>query len=138
MIDKAVIVRRLTALDEYYSDLIEARDISFEKFSSNKVSRRYIERTLHMAIEACLDVANHIISYEGFRESINNQDTFAVLQENGILDDELADQLKEMAKFRNVLVHDYLRVRADIVYGILQDRLEDLRQFGSVIQSIFL
>ena len=128
MIDKAVIVRRLTALDEYYSDLIEARDISFEKFSSNKVSRRYIERTLHMAIEACLDVANHI----------NNQDTFAVLQENGVLDDELADQLKEMAKFRNVLVHDYLRVRADIVYGILQDRLEDLRQFGSAIQSIFL
>lgn len=66
MVEPETIVRRLTVLEEYCSDLDEARQtISWENFSHDKVVRRYVERTLHMAVEACLDIANHIISYEG-------------------------------------------------------------------------
>ncbi|HZK18115.1 MAG TPA: HepT-like ribonuclease domain-containing protein [Clostridia bacterium] len=60
---------------------VPRRDFDWGKFAHDKVVRRYVERTIHMAIEACLDIANHIVSYEGFREPADNKDTFQVLCE---------------------------------------------------------
>ena len=114
MVEKETIVRRLTFLEEYCSDHDEARqNINREKFQ-DKVVRRYIERTLHMAIEACLDIANHIVSYEGYREPVDNKDIFQVLFEQKILDERLTENLKKMAQFRNVIVHDYIRIQPEM------------------------
>ena len=139
MVEKETIVRRLTFLEEYCSDLDEARQsINWENFSQDKVIRRYIERTLHMAVEACLDIANHIISYEGYREPVDNKDIFQVLFEQKILDKKLMENLKKMAQFRNVVVHDYIRIQPEIVYAILQKNLGDILGFASTIKERFL
>ncbi|MGI5859262.1 MAG: type VII toxin-antitoxin system HepT family RNase toxin [Tepidanaerobacteraceae bacterium] len=131
-------MRRLTFLEEYCSDLDEARqNINREKFQ-DKVVRRYIERTLHMAIEACLDIANHIVSYEGYREPVDNKDIFQVLFEQKILDERLTENLKKMAQFRNVIVHDYIRIQPEIVYAILQKNLGDILEFANLIKERFL
>jgi uncharacterized protein YutE (UPF0331/DUF86 family) len=138
MVEKETIVRRLTFLEEYCSDLDEARqNINREKFQ-DKVVRRYIERTLHMAIEACLDIANHIVSYEGYREPVDNKDIFQVLFEQKILDERLTENLKKMAQFRNVIVHDYIRIQPEIVYAILQKNLGDILEFANLIKERFL
>ncbi|MCG1011489.1 DUF86 domain-containing protein [Tepidanaerobacter sp. GT38] len=139
MVDRETIVRRLTLLEEYYTDLDEARQkLSWEKFERDKVVRRYIERTLHMAIEACLDIANHIIAYEGYREPIDNKDAFQVLYEQGILKEGLTENLKKMAQFRNVIVHDYIRVQPEIVFTILQRNQGDILEFANIIKEKFL
>lgn len=138
MVEKETIVRRLTFLEEYCSDLDEARqNINREKFQ-DKVVRRYIERTLHMAIEACLDIANHIVSYEGYREPVDNKDIFQVLFEQKILDERLTENLKKMAQFRNVIVHDYIRIQPEIVYAILQKNLGDILEFANLVKERFL
>jgi uncharacterized protein YutE (UPF0331/DUF86 family) len=104
MVEKEVILRRLTLLEEYCNDLEEAkRNISWERFSQNKVFKRYIERTLQMAIEACLDIGNHIISYEGYREPVDNKDVFEVLHEQMIINEELKDRLKKWSNFAMLL-----------------------------------
>ncbi len=139
MVEKETIVRRLTFLEEYCSDLDEARQsINWENFSQDKVIRRYIERTLHMAVEACLDIANHIISYEGYREPVDNKDIFQVLFEQKILDKKLMENLKKMAQFRNVIVHDYIRVQPETVYAILQKNFGDVLEFANLIKERFL
>jgi len=139
MVDRETIVRRLTLLEEYYTDLDEARQkLSWEKFERDKVVSRYIERTLHMAIEACLDIANHIIAYEGYREPIDNKDAFQVLYEQGILKEGLTENLKKMAQFRNVIVHDYIRVQPEIVFTILQRNQGDILEFANIIKEKFL
>ncbi len=139
MVEKEVIVRRLVRLEEYYNDLEDARKtLDWAEFDSNKIVRRYVERTLHIAIEACLDIANHIITYEGYREPIDNKDAFQVLYEQRILSLELAENLKKMAQFRNVIVHDYIRIQPEIVYQILRKNLGDLLKFACVIKKNFL
>ncbi|MGI5859111.1 MAG: type VII toxin-antitoxin system HepT family RNase toxin [Tepidanaerobacteraceae bacterium] len=99
---------------------------------------RYVERTLHMAVEACLDIANHIISYEGYREPVDNKDVFQVLFEQKILDERLMENLKKMAQFRNVIVHDYIRIQPEIVYAILQKNLGDILEFANLVKERFL
>ncbi|GAQ24125.1 type VII toxin-antitoxin system HepT family RNase toxin [Tepidanaerobacter syntrophicus] len=139
MVEKETIVRRLAFLEEYCRDLDEARQtITFDTFTRDKIVRRYIERTLHMAVEACLDIANHIISYEGYREPLDNKDIFQVLFEQEIIDEKLKESLKKMAQFRNVIVHDYVRIQPEIVYNILQKNLGDIYDFANIVKNKFL
>ena len=77
MVDQAVIQRLLVQLEEYFRDLDEIKSkYMLVDYKKNKIIRRYTERTLQVAIEVCLDLASHIISYKGFREPLDNKDCF--------------------------------------------------------------
>jgi uncharacterized protein YutE (UPF0331/DUF86 family) len=82
-----------------------------------------------VSIESGIDICNHIISQNGYRTPDDYADTFQVLAEKGAFDSEFAGTLKEMAKFRNRLVHLYLEIDDGQVYEILQNRLEDFKNF---------
>lgn len=139
MVEKEVILRRLVLLEEYLRDLEDVgKTATWEQFSADKVIRRYVERTLHMAIEACLDMTNHIISYEGLREPRTNRDSFDILREHGLLEADLSEKLKKMAQFRNVIVHDYIRLQPEIVYAVLTKHLIDISAFGKTIKQAYL
>lgn len=120
-------------LEEYISDLENVKDTSLQEFTDNKILRRFVERTLQLAMEACLDIGSHVISASGFREPHFGRDVFLILAENGWLDRDLSDRLQSMAGFRNVLVHDYATLDDEVVFGVLQTRLSDLRDFGTAI-----
>lgn len=55
-----------------------------------------------------------------------------VLGEAGLLDGALQAAMVRMAKFRNVIVHEYARVDAEIVVRILGQHLDDLTRFRRV------
>lgn len=133
MVDKEVVERLLGLLEEYVGDLESVQDISFDEYKSTKQVKRFVERTLQIAIEACLDLGNHIIADEGLREPEDNKDVFKVLAEAGIIDAKLLGSLQPMASFRNLIVHDYGKIDDEIVFGILQRRLEDFREYSKMI-----
>jgi uncharacterized protein YutE (UPF0331/DUF86 family) len=74
-------------------------------------------------------MCNHVISRNGFRAPEDYGDTFRVMNEEGALEQDFSDELVNMAKFRNRLVHIYLEVENKQVYEILQDRLGDFKKF---------
>jgi uncharacterized protein YutE (UPF0331/DUF86 family) len=82
-----------------------------------------------VAIESAIDIGNHLIARNGYRVPEDYGDTFVVMGEVGALDREFADELRNMAKFRNRLVHLYWEVDDRQVYGILQNRLDDFKRF---------
>lgn len=133
MDEESVVQARLKLLAEYISDLKEFHNASFQEYQDNKLIRKSVERTLHTAIEACLDIGHHIIAEEGFRSPEDNKDVFAVLGEEGIVPGELVPQLVKMARFRNLLVHEYAQIDNTIVYGILKRRLSDFDEFAQAI-----
>ncbi len=82
-----------------------------------------------VAIEAAIDMCNHIISRNGYRSPEDYSDTFAVLGEQGAFDCSFTNELKDMAKFRNRLVHIYWEIDDDKIYEILLTRLDDFKYF---------
>ena len=82
-----------------------------------------------VAIESCIDLCNHIIAQNGYRVPEDYGDTFTVMAEVGALEPSFAEELKEMAKFRNRLVHIYWQVDDSIVYDIMTTKLEDIKDF---------
>jgi uncharacterized protein YutE (UPF0331/DUF86 family) len=67
------------------------------------------------------------------REPRDNKDLFLVLFENGFISEPVSNAMIKMAKFRNIIVHDYARIDPEIVVGILQKNLEDLKSFSREI-----
>lgn len=90
---------------------------------------------LIVAIEACIDICNHVISKNGFRVPEDYADTFGVMAEAGALEKEFADRLKDMAKFRNRLVHIYWEVDERQIHEILRTRLGDFGAFVGALSN---
>ncbi len=96
---------------------------------------RFVEHTLQMAIQAALDVASHIVSDERLGEPRTNRELFDLLESAGFVNPDLAESLRKMAGFRNILVHAYEIVDPSIVQEIVESHLEDLLNFTQAIRS---
>ena len=133
MVDEALILRKLAELDQYYSQLKEYKNTTADQYSDDWKIQRIIERTLQMMIETCADIAGHIIADKGFRIPKSYADTFKVLQEEKILDKKLYAVMEKIAKFRNIVVHHYDKVDAEIVTTILKNDLADFISYKEAI-----
>ena len=136
MVDKTLVLRKLAELDQYLSQVKEYAGISIEQYESSWKTQRIIERTLQMMIETCVDIAGHIISDRAFRTPTSYSDTFKILHENGALPVELFAKMEKMAKFRNIVVHHYDSIDAEIVVEILKRDLDDFAGFQAAIISL--
>ncbi len=133
MVDKALVLRKLSELEEYLDQIREYADITVADYSKDWKTQRIVERTLQMMIETCVDIAGHIISDKEYRVPKSYADTFRVLHEENILEKELFDTMEKMAKFRNIVVHHYDKVDAEIVVGILRRNLNDFLRYKETI-----
>jgi len=133
MVDAVLIEKILGDIKSNVNELRQATDITWEIYRTDMRSRRFVERTLHILIEACIDVAQHIISDERLREPVSYRDTFAVLAENGIIKADYLNQMENMSSFRNLIVHYYERIDDASVYGFSKNNLSD---FDVFVESI--
>ena len=133
MVDETLILRKLSELDQYFKQIKEYEGITVAEYSDDWKIQRIIERTLQMMIETCVDIAGHIIADKGYRTPTSYSDSFRVLHEEKVLSDKLFSALEKMAKFRNIVVHHYDKVDAEIVVGILKKDLKDFKGYRDAI-----
>ena len=129
--DRLILLRNEVAYLKRERDQLQ----SFEAYRDDPRLRRAIERAIQVAIELCLDIARRLISLKALRYPADNQDAFRVLVEEGIVLPDLLPSLLDMARFRNLIVHDYARIDDAKVYVILQKRLGDFDAYAAAITA---
>ncbi|SFF95648.1 Uncharacterized conserved protein YutE, UPF0331/DUF86 family [Desulfotomaculum arcticum] len=90
-----------------------------------------------IAIEAAIDLCNHIIANKMYRTPEDYADTFRVMQEVGVFTEKFTDSLVQMAKFRNRLVHIYWDIDEEMLHTFMQNDLMDLEQVIIQLGKIF-
>jgi uncharacterized protein YutE (UPF0331/DUF86 family) len=133
LVDKSLILRKISEIETYRSQIEEFSNITTKEYKEDWKTQRIVERTLQIMIEICVDISNHIISEGGMRVPVSYADAFKILHENGVIDSDLLDTMAKMAKFRNVVVHQYEEVDAEIVVLILKKHLCDFERFKEAI-----
>lgn len=93
-----------------------------EERRADQMWLRGVKYALVNAIEACIDLAQHVCSSEGWGPPRDNAEAMLVLGRHGVLEPDLAERMRAAVGFRNVLVHQY----GDVDDEIVQDRLGDL------------
>jgi uncharacterized protein YutE (UPF0331/DUF86 family) len=128
LFDQEIVVRLTTELRKSVArlrDLSKLAEAEFLKDPDKIGSAKY---HFIVAIECCIDMCNHVIARNGFRAPEDYGDTFRVMSEESALKPDFSDELVNMAKFRNRLVHLYWEVEDPLVYEILQTRLDDFKK----------
>lgn len=127
MIDEDRVLRLLRSIADDIAILRQEAEASDER-RRDPIWLRGIKYTFVTAIEACVDVAQHICATEGWGPPADNGDAVRLLGQHGVLTPELATSMRKAVGFRNVLVHDYIEVDDEIVAGRLKG-LSDLDEF---------
>jgi len=122
------IERRLQRLRECLLKLEPLRDKKKHEFLEDPYLRDIVERNLEVAAQACIDIANRIISIEHLEKPRDYYEAILRLGEARILPPDFARHLAPLAGFRNILIHEYLEIDWDEVYQNLQE-LKDLYSF---------
>lgn len=137
MVDPQRVRALLGRLAERLSRLRAYADLSTERYLENAEKVAASKYFLLTSIEDALSVANHVIASEGMRSPVDLADSFRVLRDAQILDPPLSERLQAMARFRNLLVHEYATVDDARVHHFLREDLKDLDSFASAILSAF-
>lgn len=132
-----IIPERLLLLRDEVLYLKHERDAlhTFQEYLDDTRLRKAVERSLQVSMEICLDIGRRLIALEGFRYPDDNQSVFAILAEERIVPANLLPALLDMARFRNLVVHDYARIDDAKVYAILRTRLGDFDAFAEAVRA---
>lgn len=136
MVNKNVLATRLERLREYLDILESIQAIEEDRFVKDPFVYGTAERNLHLAIECLLDIGNHVISDRGYPKPESYADIFRLLAEKEVIPQSLYEELAGMAGFRNVLVHDYLRLDRKKIYQVLCQKLPFLREMGAIFSEM--
>jgi len=133
VVDRDLILRKLSDLETYLNQLAAYRELDLAAYRGDWRTQRIVERTLHLAIETCMDVADHIVADRKLRVPETAAATFEILGDAEVLSRTLAESLGRMVGFRNILVHDYARIDPAIVLRVLGTDLKDVERFREAI-----
>ena len=128
-LEREVIEGKFDIIDRNLSFLEEIKRLSLEQFLESYRDVQAAKYSLLEIVEACIDVANYIISVKGFRRAEEYSEMFKVLKEEGVIGKGLATKLEDMSRFRNLLVHRYGEVDNRRVLEIIKYNLKDIEEF---------
>jgi len=132
VVDADILRRRIDALLDYLARLERFAALDRQQFAGDPDTHHLAERYLHLAIEAALDIANHLIADAGFEAPETYRDAFAILTRHAVLEPALGQRLQAWAGLRNILVHAYLSIDHGMTWDAIARDLGDLRQLAAV------
>lgn len=135
MVDAQTVRVRLRARDHYLARLEGHAAIPRQQFVDDSAAHDLAERHAHLAVQAMLDIANHLAAEAGWPSPESYRHAFAVLAQHGVIDSELAQSPAGWAGLRNVLVHLDLAIDHARVHEILQTKLHGPKAFATAVRK---
>ena len=124
---------KLNALGDYLQILKSFGKVTETELKKDPVKRGAVERYLQLAAEVVLDVAGQLIAEYRYRTPEDYKESILILGEEGVLPQDFAKRFAKIAGFRNILVHDYLKIDYQKVADNLNNRLGDFEKFTKAI-----
>ena len=130
------ILSHLRELSESLEDWRRYQSISIEELRMDRDKRNMVLHALLISIQSAIDIATYIIAEKGLRKPSTYRETFEILEEGQIIPEDLANDLSDLAGFRNVLVHIYWELDMDVIHGILRNDLKVLLTFEKLVKEL--
>lgn len=132
MTDSEVVRERRRALRTYIEVLRTFADTTLEVLEHNFERRWAVLHGLQLAIECVQDISAHLVAGRHLGSPTNHTEAIDLLSEGEVLPRDLAVRIRRMPGFRNVIVHEYLRVDLARVLHYLS-HLEDFEEFSDAV-----
>jgi len=126
---KESIERCVQQIRQYYA---MPSELPFEK---DHLKQDAIAANLQRAAEQAIDLANHVIRKDKLGLPKESKESFEILARAKVIPQELADKLKGMVGFRNIMVHQYQEMDIKIMVDVIEHHLDDLVVFTNHVME---
>ena len=134
MYNTKVLERHIADMESAVQTLYKLKRYSIEEIESDREILWAVERGLQVAIQNLVDIGSHILSAEAVNDYEDYTEILDRLGDRGVLPKDFAASIRGMAGFRNILVHEYLRIDLEEVYRMLHERLDDFSRFVGFVR----
>ena len=135
MTNNFIIESKISSIQKYLQILKGFQNYSQKQIEGDVHLRGSAERYLYLLTQSVLDLAEAIISFKDLRRPQTYSESFDILHEEKLISPDLKEKLVKMAKFRNIISHDYEDLDFTIIYDVLQKHLQDIEEFLSVVED---
>lgn len=104
-------------------------------FEKDHLKQDAIAANLQRVAEQAIDLANHVIRKEKLGLPKESKESFEILARATVIPQELADKLKGMVGFRNIMVHQYQEMDIKIMVDVIEHHLDDLVFFTTQVME---
>lgn len=108
---------------------IESMEFSIDTLLEDVDVQHLLERRLHLAVEAAIDVASHIAAALNLPNRETARDVFQVLGREEVITPELSASMQQAAGLRNILIHEYGEIDHRHLFHSYKEDLNDLHEF---------
>ncbi len=108
MVERDVVLAKVATIDRCLRRIEEVRDPG--RGLDPRDAEDIVELDLLRAVQAAVDLAGHVVATEELGLPAKLAENFTLLERQGLISPDLADQLRRMAGFRNVAVDEYVDV----------------------------
>lgn|SRR5690625_1700544 len=132
MVNNDVILNKIATIErciERINEVYANNPINLQNFTKQDSIILNIQR----ACEASIDIAMHIISEKKLGLPKTSREAFKMLNEEGIIDQNLTTSLMNMVGFRNIAVHDYQSINLNILQAIIEKHLVDFTNYTKYV-----
>ena len=135
MLDKDRILAKIDELDAYLGELKQIAPSGYDEYQQIE-KKRSCERLLQLCIECVIDVCKLIVVQLRLGLPSEENDLFAKLEDKGLLSHQVAEVVRQMRGFRNILIHKYAAIDNELVYTYVNARLGDFESFKKEILTV--
>jgi uncharacterized protein YutE (UPF0331/DUF86 family)/predicted nucleotidyltransferase len=123
--DENRIMFKIRLLESYLEKVQDILPDSFADYTNSLVHKLAVERILHLMIETVIDITILVIKDLHFEPPKTEESIFEPLKDKI----RNIEKLKEMRRFRNILVHKYGNIDNNLVYKHATENLDDFAIF---------
>ncbi|HUX98542.1 MAG TPA: DUF86 domain-containing protein [Candidatus Deferrimicrobium sp.] len=136
MFDQEGIIDHILELEQAILDWERYQEITLEELKKDRDKKNMVLHVLLISIQATIDIANHLIAAQKLTRPLTYRESFEILSDAKLIPSPLANQLADLAGFRNLLVHIYWRLDIENVHKIIQNDLIFVKKYLTLIKSL--
>lgn len=101
-----------------------------EELRANQDALDLVSFNLMLAVQVCADIASHLIADEGWPAATSLAESFARLEQFGVLERPTSRALQQAVGLRNVVAHGYAGLDVERCFEAAHHGLADLESFA--------
>jgi len=132
MLERDAVLSKMSIVRRCLETIKRVTDFNPEKLDDVFAQDIFI-LNVQRSVQACIDMANIILSLNSWKLPATYKESFLILHENKVVPEDMAKIMGKMCGFRNIAVHDYQQITSPIMKTILTHHLKDFEDFCVVI-----
>ena len=132
-----VVLNKVGSIERYLKRISEEYIGHESELETNFTRQDAIVLNTLRACETAIDLAMHVVKVRGLGVLQSSRHAFELLEEAGLISNDVRERMKRMVGFRKVAVHNYTTMSIPVLRSIIEERLPDFRSFAeAMLRSI--